>query len=364
MKLSRIIIKITLIIAVCMLLFELTQKVLHHRWNVLYENYVKYAKCDDVDIIAVGTSELWCGIIPAVFYEEQGMKMFNLGHSYKSAITTYYELEYAFEKKEPKVVILDFAEFVYSSTLPQNAESAFRQAIYSIPDKKIKRKILNEVWKYDTREALLYEFPLLRFHNMWSSLSKEDFEKEYDYKSIECDYKLGWDSNGDLLIRPEGAGDKKTITKDRWDVEEDDWQLEGDKTLVEYYDKCIRLCQDNDAIIIAVFPPKPYVIEKQQKNWSEIEKFLNSRNVPILNYNTYDFYKKSELDYDSDYYDVTHLNYIGAMKWSHYVAEDVKRVIDEKNVQLVNYNYNNAFEDKFASWTKEFYNNYSGSVDK
>ncbi|MDD6400148.1 MAG: hypothetical protein PUG10_00880 [Lachnospiraceae bacterium] len=352
MKLHRVIVKTLVVVIVCILVFGIFQKLFHKRWNVLYENYVKYSKCEDVDLIIVGTSEIWCGIIPSILFEEQGIRSFNLGHSYKSAITTYYELEYAFKEKKPKVVLLDFAELVYSSTLPAEAESAFRQAIYSMPDKKIRRKILNEVWKYDTSEALYYEFPLLRFHNMWSSIPEENLTKEYDYNSIDVDFKLGWDSNKDLLLKPDGPGEKTPITEDRWNTEEDEYCLADNKVLVEYYDKCIKLCEDNGAIVIAVFPPKPYVIERQQKNWRQIDDYLSSRNVPILNYNTYEFYLESGLDYESDYFDVTHLNYNGAIKWSHYVGEDVMKILGEKKVEFEI--CDETSRERYELWTDEF----------
>jgi len=308
-----------IIIFVC--LFSFFQGIFHQRWNQGYENYVKYEKTEDVDIVLIGTSELWVGVIPMELYGEAGITAFNLGHSYQSSPTFYREVEYAVKVHHPKYVVLDFHS-LFSNKTPQNYEEIYRSILYAIPDQEVRLELLSDIWKLDAKEALTFTFPLLRFHDMWST-QEANFSEEYLYDEIEPDYMMGWYTYNDITYEDGQSGEKRVITREMWEVDPDATDIQISDFDREYYDKIVDLCKEKGIQLIAIYPPKYSEAGVKSAQWETAKQYLEENDIWYLNYNTYESAMRLGLDWNDDFIDVSHLNYKGAMKWSKILAKDL-----------------------------------------
>ena len=293
------------------------QKIYHYRWEENYERYVQFEKIPSVDVVFVGTSELWSGAVPLVLYEEEGITAFNLSHAYKASPTFYYEIEYIIKHNKPKCIAMDFSS-LYTNTRPQNNEDVYRTALYSIPDNKIRAKLLFDTLKISREPS--YLFPLLRFHSMWSTC-EADFSKEYQYDDIVPNYMMGWENFSDKLWDPDLEKMNRQFSPDMWEVEEADKKIS--KMDQKYLGMIIDLARENDVKLIAVIPPKYSIAAEKSAEWKSTKKFFEENAIDYFDYNTYDSAVSCGLDWNNDFFDETHLNYKGAIKWSKILADDL-----------------------------------------
>lgn len=329
------------------------QEVYHHRWNQEAYNYMQYEKAEeylDVDLVSISTSESYTGIIPILVYEKSGISCYNLGQSNKSAMAFLYEVKYAIKTRHPKVVALDFSDLYFDST-PQENEDIYRSSLYILRDEKIKKEYIKEIWKTDPKEALSFQFPLLRFHSMWSA-ENQDLSPEYDMENVYLDFRQGWNHLSNNLRDAKRSENFHVITPEMWTP--DGTKHEISEFSRTYYDIIIEYCQAEGVQVIAVIPPKFEDASKVASEWPTTEQYFIEKGIPYLNYNTYEQAVRMGLDWETDFYNDAHLNYKGAIKWSNFLGYDLAglglpdRRLDPASETTGYLNY----------WLYEFHENY------
>lgn len=342
--------KIAAFAAVFILLFGYFQSVYNKPYVDEYEGYEKYSEIEDPDVIFLGTSESWVGIVPMELYHDAGFTSFNLGHSWKSSVTFYYELKYALKLHHPKAVALD-CQSMFTDDLPQNeedAENVYRQALYFIKDPEIHRELLRDVCRIDPEEAVYYLFPLLRFHGRWSTLAEETDRAPEE--PVQPDYMLGWYTYGNNLYDWEQID--QTITSDLWEVPASDEPIPN--LDLEYFTKIVDLCRKEQVKLIAVIPPKVSEAGVHSSHRKVMQQFFDENDIPSFDYNSYEQVKRIGLKWSEDYFNRDHLNYYGAMKWSRVLAEDLSL-----SLQLPDHRGDNsAAALQMKEFEQDFYRDY------
>ena len=173
--------------AVFLLLFALcfsgAQSILHYRWSGnenLYTRNIRYSQAapDSIDVLCLGTSELYAAYDPIVTYEEAGITGYNFAITFRCAMTAYYQLLYALEYQTPDIVLCDFS-CLFDDMKPHEQESIYRKVVECMPDKALKEQMIREICAVDhTQSYLSWKFPLLRYHTMWSELTAENFQPD------------------------------------------------------------------------------------------------------------------------------------------------------------------------------------------
>lgn len=347
--------KILIIVVVFVLIFNELSRLYQRRFPNPYKRNVQYAKLDDPDVVFIGTSELMLGAVPVILYEEEGITSYNLANNWKSSLTYYYTLKYALKKHHPKVVVCDF-DTLFAGIRPQDKESVFRQGLYAMPDRQIKREMLLDIMKTDPQEALLYAFPIFRFHSMWST-DYPDFSREASYDEIEPDFKLGWYTHSELVNRK--------IKSDSIDLSEKNWAIGDSEQEIPdydraYYDKIVSLCKENDAKLVAVMAPSYAMAASRVEHLKKMQEYLDENDIPFLNYNTYESCQRLHLDWNSEFWDDSHLNRVGGADWSRYLAADLKQVADLPDHR----NDDTDFSRQMDAWVDEFYQKYQGEIPR
>ena len=323
-KFAKKAIKVICFICIFSLLFAGAQFVLHYRWSYdedIYTRNIDYSNqpANSIDVLYFGTSEVYAGVAPIVTYGTEGITGYNFAVTYKSAVTTYYQLLYALKYQTPKVVVCDFAS-LYSDSLPSDVEPLYRKIYETMPDKEIKEKLLEDIYRLDSSQDKLYwEFPLLRYHSLWSELHRSNFKLDNVYDEEYKTYHKGC-----MLCNSDFKGENYPITKSLWKTEESHQKFSD--ISIKYYDMFIKECQTKGIKVVAVNTPKIHDAKLSTSRYYQLKSFFNSRNVEYLNYNTYENVKKMNLNFLDHYYNDAHLNISGAVIFSKTLAKDLMKI--------------------------------------
>lgn len=306
--------------------------VFHHRWtggDDVYSLNMSYKEEPEnsIDVLYFGTSEISNSVFPTAMYDETGITGINFAVNHKSAITAYYQLEYALKYQKPKVVCCDF-QSLFSGRLPSRTtedETLYMKIYDTMPDLDIRLKLLAAMRKEDENVSVAsYLFPVMRYHSMWSELTAENFQSDAESRKDYKEYMNGCDLLTELKYKDERRPDIVDIVPEMWTGTGLDENLS--KVSMRWYDKFIDLCKENDITVAALFPPKIRDASIKMDRWDKIYGYLSERGVEIIDYNTYEEVSRLGLELHKDYKDSAHLNYKGALTFS----RDLAHVLAEK----------------------------------
>lgn len=322
-------IRIFIFVLLFALCFAGLQQILHYRWSGnedLYTRNVLYSQAspDSIDVLCIGTSELYALFDPIVTYEEAGITGYNFAITFRCAMTAYYQLLYALEYQTPSVVICDFSS-LFDDMLPKDQESIYRKVVESMPDKALKEQMIREICAVDdTQSYLSWKLPLLRYHSLWSELKAENFQPDHQVDPAYPAFR-----KGAMLNNEHYKMEPLEITPDLWDFTEavDTFS----EFSVSYYDKIIELCRSRGIEIIAVTPPKIQDAATYAANADKMHAYFESREVPWLNYCTYNQVQRLGLCFEDHYYDRSHLNVSGSIVLSKALARDLADMLGLEN---------------------------------
>lgn len=250
-----------------------------------------------VDLLCVGSSHAYTSCNTEVYWNDFGIPAFCITGPGQPVSSSYYYLKEAFKTQKPKVVLLEasglyipFDDDEYRSInnvawMPYSHNRA--QMLYNVVDTKY-------------RDGL--EWNLFSFHGRWDELSDRDFQ-----------YVL---SN----YRPKTKGfnpwynyEDYTDTLTVWDTE---YQVEPDIKCIEYADKIISLCDDNDATLVVYLSVHDF--DKNgygQINW--YRKYFNNQHIEMID--GVQLSRELEIDPNVDMCN-NHIAYTGAVKLSRYIG--------------------------------------------
>lgn len=319
---KKLVIKIVVFVLLFAVAFGAAQSVLRYHWPedtyTRYRDFENQPK-DSIDVFVFGTSEMQAGYEPVAAYYAAGITGYNFSLQNRSAMATYYQLKYALKHHTPKVVVCDFV-CLFDNELPSEFETIYRRVVDTMPDRKIKKEIIQEICKVDDSQSPLnWYLPMIRYHSMWNELTSDDFAGNNVYDKNYPDYKKGVN----LLPQSnfDGAYD---IVPELWESDMEPNELADFS--VQYYDKLIEECKSRGIEVVCVLTPKVCDAAVYQVNWPKMQEYFDSRGVKYINYCTYDRIKQMGLNMYEDYADSAHLNVYGALKFSTVVGQDISKM--------------------------------------
>ncbi len=264
--------------------------------SVFYENDM------EIDVIALGSSHTFEDINVPLLWDEYGIACYNLCGSVQPMWNTYYYLNEALKYQEPDLIILDVYriieenEYIDSSRIIKN-NYGLKFSLDKIDAVKISS---------DPEEWISYILEFPTYHTRYTEITYADFEDNLGIAN--------WDAY-------KGFGNNlatKTIQKiDVSSVEESSPIQE--KTL-EYFYKIIELCEEENIPLLLI--KTPYQIsESDQMKYNTVAEIAEECNLPFINYNL--MYDELALDFETDFADASHLNYIGNVKLTQSLGEYV-----------------------------------------
>lgn len=294
----------------CLLIFFAAQALLcpkyveHAPEGALVGEY--YANAGSNDVLFIGDCEVYENFSPVTLWSMYGIPSCIRGSAQQTIWQSYYLLEECFRYDRPKVVIFNVLSLKYDS--PESTGRSSQREAYNRMTLDRMRPSLSK-WKAvcasmtvterNKESFLTYLCPILRYHDRWSSLTKEDFRYWLKKKPVSV--------NGYLMqtgVVPYG---------DAYAEAPPESYAFGENALF-YLEKIRLLCEEKGARLVLIKAPSLSPIWWDE--WeSQVLDYARQNNLLYLN-----LLKQQEeigLDWSTDTYDAgLHLNVFGAEKAS------------------------------------------------
>ena len=254
------------------------------------------------DVLFVGDCECYENFSPVTLWEEYGIPSYIRGSAQQLIWQSYYLLEDALRYETPKVVIFNVLSMKYGK--PQN--EAYNRM--SIEGMRWSASKVNNIKASMTQDEsfLSYVFPILRYHDRWSDLTKDDLTY---YFGAEPNFFGGYYLRADVkpaVNVPTG----RPLT---------DYSFAD--TCWEYLDKMRDLCKDSGSQLVLIKAPSLYPYWYDEWN-AQIEEYAQKNNLPYLNFLAEPILSESGIDFYRDTYDAgLHMNVYGAEKLSRWLGK-------------------------------------------
>ncbi len=255
------------------------------------------------DVACFGSSIVYCGINPAIFWEEDGIACYNAAISGQDREASYYYIREFVKKQSPKVVVVAGILFqtdsygvqgnVYRNTLSMRNSRNFIDVVNSIvPDNDKTEK--NTVWDYYLR------WPII--HSRYKEIRKWDFVKAPE-NSETLGYVYSYDGTG---IEPIPVMFNKDIVN----------EISSDNK--DWVDRLYALSQkEGFELLFVQFPG--FLGDAQRAEMNGNFKYLDELGIKHLDLNFYA--DEMGFDYVDDMSDGYHAKASGAKKISAFLSE-------------------------------------------
>ena len=267
---------------------------------------------DSLDILFLGSSHVYNSIDPVQYEELTGLSGFDLSTSNQDASLSLYLLEEALRTQKPETVILDMYGFEME---PMSKTSSYKRTLDDMRWGVPKYRAVRDWMPFVEGETWLPRFlTLLDYHGRWSSLEDADY-----HGSRYVTTKRGFSPTDETA---------SGINHDKWADEEP--KAFSERTL-EYFDRLVTLCRDNDIELILIKTPD----SGWKRGWSYASAELAGRyGLTFTDYNEPEALAAIGLDDTTDWRNKHHLNARGAVKFTEYLAEALSYQTEGKNEKI------------------------------
>ena len=268
-----------------------------------------YQPRNSVDVVFLGSSHVHFNINPAQMYMDYGIAGYDYSGAEQTAWETYYCLKEFLKYQKPKAAVYELfsvARFGMNDYYYRFME----QNIFGMRFSPNKLAMLKASCEEDRLKEFFPSFAV--YHSRYKDLTEEDFREVFrpgsDYAEFKG-YKAGF----------------LTVVQEKPEPPTEDIGSLG-KRSEEYVRKLIRLCREEG--IALYFIVTPYrILEEDQMVYNRLERLAEEEGVPFRNYNWLD--DEIGIVWEEDFNDDTHLNYGGSIKFTDYLARDLKEMYPE-----------------------------------
>ena len=333
--------KVFILILIIFVLCYLVSPIFVPKWDKEEDNYVGtnlkglYAEeRDTIDVFYVGNSSVFCGISPIEIWNEFGITGYNIAVGGAVSWTEYYQIKNYLLVQSPKMIVVDVSS-AFQNTPP--AEVCYRKSYDHLKMSMEKiNTIMDDVHLNSFCDNLSFILPVIRFHDRWQELSKNDILMAYSDDIISS---KGYNYFDD--INPYKYGYKYLEDNCKSDV-----KLYGDG--LKYLKKIEDLCKEENIELIYTVVPTVEGWDNQKHNI--MQKYCNDNKIKFFDINTKEALSSINLDWEKDTFDKgVHLNYSGAYKVTMYLGNYVK-----ENIGSVSYSKStiNSWNDNYINYVK------------
>ncbi|SDB65397.1 hypothetical protein [Butyrivibrio sp. INlla16] len=274
-----------------------------------YKGFYKMDK-DTVDVVFLGSSHAAAAFNPQVIYDKYGITSYNLACEQQNLVVSYYWLKEALKYQKPSAVVVETNMlYTFDPTESLNTSESFtRMAMDAMKWSDVKWEAIHDICRLDPKQTVnSYIFRNVRFHNRWMELSENDFE----FLSLENHYELKGFSA--LSKRGDSTTDYEPILISNYEA-----YAEPEPVMVNYLDKIVELCKDNEINLILTKTPSTGWDENRH---NAVQEYASENGVEFCDFNEYIAYTDSEFDWAKDMNDDWHTNIWGAKRVSKYIAK-------------------------------------------
>ncbi|QMU29687.1 DUF1574 family protein [Adhaeribacter radiodurans] len=265
-------------------------------------------KFSNIDVLFLGSSQVYRGFDTRQF-EQKGLKAFNLGTSAQSPYNSYFLLQEYLPKLKPKYIVLDLYWHMMTK------EDVTESTVDLISNHELTDNIVDmalTTHDYTIISSLVSNY-VSRVHTPLTKVREKKLPKEI--------YIPG----GFVESTVPEAELAMTNPKKAYQFRNLDSKLkEPSEFQLEYLEKIIKLCKQNNTKLVFVLLP---VTKEYKNNLTNYNDYINrissvskKNNVPFIDYNTR---KGLSLSSSEDFLDKNHLSPSGASKLDKFIYQDL-----------------------------------------
>ena len=331
------VVKITSAFVAALLFFSIFawtfhSKAAYHKMNEFY----KYP--EDYDVWFFGSSHVIMGTLPQELYKEYNIRSYNFAEYGQSFAIDYWVTKNLFKITKPKLIVLDAAQVMTEEKYSKSNLGGVRRMISSLPLGKDKIDAINDLFDAEEDKDLRTEllFPFAADHYNWEYLTKDYFE-------LEESYELGSDQN---VFGGRGKSNYNLVTPTTIpDPISIDDAIMTETVGTEYLRKLLMLCKENQVEVLMVKCPLNTDVSRL-KYYNKAFLIAQEFEVPYIN----GFELKSQFDGDTDMWDVSHLNSLGARKWTHILGEYLSENYSYLRASSINALQKQRWDDRYENY--------------
>ena len=309
--LTKKLLQVSILIGIAFLLLNNLYKIFSFKYGDGILGLQKFYKLNEqtVDVLVLGSSHAFENINTGFLFDSYGIAAYVLSGSVQPYWNTYYYLVEALKTQRSKLIVLD----AYASTF-DSEYSDYSRIIKNNFGIKSLDTLYNSLKVSSPPETIdNYWFNYLLWHSRYTELSDADFKEFYQIPMYQ--YFRGFGIN---FVTQKMEISTAAITPP---IKAMPLSLKSE----EYYRKIIELSISERIPLLIVVSPF-MVTEKEQMQFVESELIASEYGIDFINFNNLESYKLMDLNFDTDFADSQHLNYIGNVKYSNVIA----KIITEK----------------------------------
>ncbi len=296
------------------IIFVLVAMVLFYEINILMQpvwlEWNNYDRTQDfyeqpgntIETIFLGASVTVNGIAPTELYEDYGICSYNLGTEKQPMLASYYWMEeaYRLHPETLKTFVLDV------SMLRQDTDESFlHKALDAMQFSRVKLNAVKDYAK-DFSEVFSWFIPVFTYHDRWSSLTKEDFEKYgYNTSSGTRGYHFAL---GKLL----DSNSASEITVPTYLVDEEAEPAEFNEEALVYFKKMVEFCNWKGIKLVLI--KTPVLNDWDSSEHNAAMKVAEKYQLDFFDFNFYPYIDEIHYNNATDSVEGKHMNYYGAKK--------------------------------------------------
>ena len=274
-----------------------------------------------IDVMYLGTSASNRYFINPLAYKEEGITCFTVATMGMPMFFVPDLIDEVQKTQDPKLYIIEMRWLLKNRDMITDAH--IRRVTDNLKYSSIKRDAVDTAFAVmDGSKGMLgdigekgldYYIPILKYHGRLAegSMSPGDF-KLTSTKNQTKGYVMSFNTTKQVNQFPGRVSKKREPLSD---IAED--------ALNATLDKCDELTKDGDVKVLFVL--SPYCCLKGQKPiFNTAFDMVRDRGYKVLDFNRPVMYEELGLDFDKDYYNSKHVNYIGAEKYTRYLTGYLK----------------------------------------
>ena len=273
-----------------------------------------------IDVMYLGTSASNRYFINPLAYEEEGMACFTIATMGMPMFFVPDLIDEVQKTQDPHVYVIELRWLLKNRDLITDAH--IRRVTDNLKMTGTKKHAIDTAFaEMDGSKGMLgditdrkvdYYFPIIKYHSRFAQgeLTRNDW-KLTSTKNKTKGYVMSFNTTKQVNQFPGIISEKRAPLSD---IAED--------ALKATLDKCDSLTARGDQVIFVL---SPYCCLKGQKPiFNTAFDLIRDRGYTVLDFNTQEMYDELGLDFNKDYYNSKHVNYLGAEKFTRYLTKYLK----------------------------------------
>ncbi|MPM10506.1 hypothetical protein SDC9_56838 [bioreactor metagenome] len=285
------VIAFTLALAVFIAVFSSVVTPKRDSYGSTWGSYLKEEK-NSIDVMYFGSSITYCDVIPAVIWDNSGLSAYVMAGPEQTIPISYYYIKEATRTQHPKMIFLEVTGVFF-----KQYQNYTKVNIGYMPWTLNRLAATFNAAERSEWAGLL--FPLYNYHSRWDTLEHTDIE---------------------IGLFGYGADDLAGYTFLNASTEVNEVKLRGEVLDKENYDRNIgflqkiaALCKEQDIKLVFYIAPTYWILSDEHTAMLK-DSISGIEGVTFIDFN--DSIADLKLDCRQDFFDLPHLNYRGAEKFS------------------------------------------------